>query len=601
MTSDKPADEAAFDATDLTAETSSITDASVNEDATGDEGVESAADSVDEVEAVAENEADAVAPVLPEPATTAETAILSSESAPAPAPAEDTVSDTTAVLAAAPATPAAPATQPAASTAAPTETPSAPPTITEAALPVQPVWEAAPKQRRRRRWPWIVAPLAVVAAATAASTLLIAPGVQAAGVPLGGLTRDAAERAIAERLAQTSVEFETPSGTVSLSAADLGATVDASGLAAEAHDDHPLWKIGSWGGSGIAASIAIDEAKTAEALRTEVAGSYVAPTEATVAFDGSTFIVTPSQDGSGIPAATVQEALQRAFDAGETTVTASSEVTAVEPVLTTAEAETAANTLNGLLGTIGFYVGDERTVPIDAATAVSWMTYTIADDGSVAIDADADAVQKSLDAVAATVNRPASAGTIYVDSNGTPLEPYTDDWYDGPYGASTPGIDGRTVGDTVALGKKFAEQIDNADGRLELPVAVVEAEETKVERRIEVNLTEQTTYVWEGGKVIKTFVISSGRDTPATETHTGQFRTSWRTPEQDLGCSDNFSYCTEDVPWVMYFNGDEAFHGTYWHNNFGTRMSHGCVNMRIEDAKWLYYWAPNGTEVWVHN
>jgi lipoprotein-anchoring transpeptidase ErfK/SrfK len=50
----------------------------------------------------------------------------------------------------------------------------------------------------------------------------------------------------------------------------------------------------------------------------------------------------------------------------------------------------------------------------------------------------------------------------------------------------------------------------------------------------------------------------------------------------------------------MFFYKDYAIHGTYWHNNFGRRMSHGCVNMKTKEAKWLYQWAPKGTLVVVH-
>ena len=57
----------------------------------------------------------------------------------------------------------------------------------------------------------------------------------------------------------------------------------------------------------------------------------------------------------------------------------------------------------------------------------------------------------------------------------------------------------------------------------------------------------------------------------------------------------------EDVPDVMYINMDaEALHGAYWHNNFGQRMSHGCINQPLEFADFLYGWAPLGTVVWVH-
>ena len=51
---------------------------------------------------------------------------------------------------------------------------------------------------------------------------------------------------------------------------------------------------------------------------------------------------------------------------------------------------------------------------------------------------------------------------------------------------------------------------------------------------------------------------------------------------------------------MMYFYKDYGIHGTYWHNNFGTPMSHGCVNLTIPDAEWLYNWASYGTTVKVH-
>jgi lipoprotein-anchoring transpeptidase ErfK/SrfK len=59
-------------------------------------------------------------------------------------------------------------------------------------------------------------------------------------------------------------------------------------------------------------------------------------------------------------------------------------------------------------------------------------------------------------------------------------------------------------------------------------------------------------------------------------------------------------YYVPNVEWVSYFLDGYAIHGTYWHNNFGHPMSHGCVNMRNEDARWIYEWAPLGTPVSVY-
>ncbi len=55
--------------------------------------------------------------------------------------------------------------------------------------------------------------------------------------------------------------------------------------------------------------------------------------------------------------------------------------------------------------------------------------------------------------------------------------------------------------------------------------------------------------------------------------------------------ADIYAYELPGVPWVSYFHETGvAFHGTYWHDNFGNEMSHGCVNMTPAEAKWLFRW-----------
>jgi len=65
--------------------------------------------------------------------------------------------------------------------------------------------------------------------------------------------------------------------------------------------------------------------------------------------------------------------------------------------------------------------------------------------------------------------------------------------------------------------------------------------------------------------------------------------------------SDATAYTVADVPNVMYFSlSAEALHGAYWHHNLGTPMSHGCVNLPLDVAAWMYGWVPLGTMVWIH-
>ena len=114
-------------------------------------------------------------------------------------------------------------------------------------------------------------------------------------------------------------------------------------------------------------------------------------------------------------------------------------------------------------------------------------------------------------------------------------------------------------------------------------------------RYIDINLSEQTLYAFEGSTLVNQFLISSGRRGWATPT--GEFSVYNKTRSQLM---DGPDYYLPNVPWISWFNGEISIHGTYWHSNFGTPMSHGCINASIGDAEWVYNWDDIGTPVYVH-
>ncbi len=112
---------------------------------------------------------------------------------------------------------------------------------------------------------------------------------------------------------------------------------------------------------------------------------------------------------------------------------------------------------------------------------------------------------------------------------------------------------------------------------------------------IDVNLSQQMVYAYSGNTVIATFVVSTGTwDHP---TVTGQYTIYVMYRYADMSGP---GYYLSDVPYVMYFYKGYGLHGTYWHSNFGVPMSHGCVNLSIPDAAWLFQNASIGTIVNVH-
>ena len=136
------------------------------------------------------------------------------------------------------------------------------------------------------------------------------------------------------------------------------------------------------------------------------------------------------------------------------------------------------------------------------------------------------------------------------------------------------------------------------------------------QKRIEVSIPRQTLTAYEGNEVVMHTTISSGvprQSIPgqiSTDTPKGDdFHVSSKMPSKHMGngifIAEQFDkngypiydYEIPGVPWTTFFEPytGVAFHGTYWHTNFGTPMSHGCVNMRTEEAKWIFRWT---TPVW---
>ena len=131
---------------------------------------------------------------------------------------------------------------------------------------------------------------------------------------------------------------------------------------------------------------------------------------------------------------------------------------------------------------------------------------------------------------------------------------------------------------------------------------------TFTDKRIEIDLTNQMLYAYDGENLAHTFLVSTGL---WNTTPTGTYKiwinlrsTTMIGGSQELGTYYNLP----NVPYTMYFYNDEipkyrgyGLHGAYWHNNFGYPMSHGCINISPENSKTLFYWVNEGLseDSWV--
>ena len=112
---------------------------------------------------------------------------------------------------------------------------------------------------------------------------------------------------------------------------------------------------------------------------------------------------------------------------------------------------------------------------------------------------------------------------------------------------------------------------------------------------IDIDLGDQMLYAFDGDELVGSFLVSTGYGIHPTRT--GMFHVYAKFLFTDM---QGFDYYLPNVPHTMFYDGDYSIHGTYWHHNFGTRMSHGCINMDLKDAEWLYNWSQIGTLVYIH-
>ncbi len=111
-------------------------------------------------------------------------------------------------------------------------------------------------------------------------------------------------------------------------------------------------------------------------------------------------------------------------------------------------------------------------------------------------------------------------------------------------------------------------------------------------RWIEVRIRSQKLYAWQGDQLAFRSNVSAGKsDSP---TPTGLFTIQ---SKHNVAPMRGEGYNIPDVPFVMYYDGNYAIHGAYWHRKFGVPISRGCVNLDPDQAARLFRWADVGTPI----
>lgn len=339
----------------------------------------------------------------------------------------------------------------------------------------------------------------------------------------------------------------------------------------------------------ITPTLVVDDAELDKVISESLPEIYRTPSDATVTFDGNSnkWVFGDAVNGTMPNSENFVAKLEEEMKNGSEL---SYDLESVSPILHTDTAEKTAAQLNQMADGEGFTVEGETKVPL-STKEISEMIKIVPDGNGFTVKPVADKIHELVNSLPDKVNSDSDDGSAVVDENGKVLK-VLDEW-----------TDGFTMKDSEDTEKKLSEALSE---KTKISVAlngdVKKAKVNELFRKAVVDQTARQAYFYENGKLVMQFPVAVGK--AATPTDTGNFHVQAQYVSQDMGCSARFDYCTPDVPWISYFNGDEGFHGTYWHNDFGnpnaSRQSHGCVNMRVADAEKVYRFLQVGSPVEVH-
>ncbi|PZP15135.1 MAG: hypothetical protein DI611_10335 [Brachybacterium faecium] len=494
-----------------------------------------------------------------------------------------------------------------------------------------------PADRGRKRLPLVVlAIIAIIAVLLTGGALAYAkqfdgkalPGTTVLGQDVSGKTPEEISQLVAQRGEDVTVTVTADGAEHQATLAELGVTVDAAatGQAAVARDDSfPDVIAATWSGEHpVEPVVSVDETAVAAFANSLVPADRAEPVDAQVVFDedAQTWNAVPGENGQGVdPQAMVETVTQKAASLESFSV--EQPIEEIAPAITTEEAEGVVGTISGVLEQPMSIAGPEdKTYEVSAERRNSWLSVAPDEAGqTLVVSVDEAAVREWVAARADKDSVKPKDGVEQVDEAGEVVKVVSEK----RDGLEFTNVD--AVADELIASLKGSSPLEAAfeTKTVEAKVEKVKApekeeEETEEgtddaadpaapaptgEKWIDVDLSAKTvtayvgnTPVWGPRKMV------DGK--PGYETVTGSFEIYLRYDRQDMTNANYYPeghpkyYYTPDVPWVQYFHNGYGFHGAPWRSSFGYSGSHGCINMPVSEAKWLYDWASMGTRVEVH-
>lgn len=430
-----------------------------------------------------------------------------------------------------------------------------------------------------------------------------APGVKLGNVSVMGKNASELKTVVEDAVADSKVKVTINDASTEASLKDLGVSVDVDKTVNDllnAKKDSIIGKVNPFAKTSVALEASTDKLTMTTYLSDQLIGEDARVINASVSYDSNAkkFVTSFSKSGQSPVTKPVEQQVSALASEPGRTVEVTTDTEEVESPITNATADKTASAANlRLTNRITISNGDNKSFTIPASQIAKWIT-TTGDPakGTITLNYDQKAVASYLAAeLPKQLNQKKVTEENVKTSEGTVIT------------TEVKGVNGIDVDDTSTTANEVLKAL--TDGKSASLTAKTKVTKYDTKSRtvrydvpngdpwMKVDLSAQQAYAYKGTTLVKTFNVSTGKT--STPTNTGTYFANIKYATQTMRGED---YVTPNVPWVTYFNGGEGFHGASWNPDgiaSGTPKSHGCVNMNVSEAKWVYDFLPIGGMVQV--
>ena len=435
------------------------------------------------------------------------------------------------------------------------------------------------------------------------------PGVSVASVPIGGLTRPEAQKLLQSRIQGYQLHFSVGTTSYNLPPAqvgvsyDVGTTLDQAYLVGRSGQfTTPLAILTSERSGHLAYSYSVNTVTEQAFIQKIVAASGQAPVDAAIVVTNGQPTVQPDKKGLALSPDSVQQVLDTL------TATVNTQSLHLNPTVQTARI-TAADTTPAIAETkqllatpITITYQGKSFVPT-AAQMGAWIIYNKSPPSAapgLTLAVDPNAIKAYLATIAKQINVSAVTQKVNVQNGASSV------YQQGQNGLAL-NTDSLAASILAAVSAKQALTIEAPTDPVAFQTQYNNSTALAFDQYIEVNLSQQHLWVYQNHQVIFDSPVTSGATGAGFPTATGQFAIYAKETNRHLVGTQygpRYNYGVFVQYWMPFYQGF-GLHDASWRSSFGGQDyyyggSHGCINLPLATAAWLFNWSSVGTPVWVH-